>query len=183
MSPFPSLLRCEALGPAWAACVCSQARCVRRASCLVSPAVRHGKLPPISTTPELRARAVTASRQGVTRDGGGAERRGQPAHVRRRRQQDRRAVGMDRSPEPDTGALVAAEARNRTPTTSRRSKSRGPCTRRSRGATNARIDDHFDSLGIQESRSFRAKRARACFSSTRSASRDCSISICSRGRA
>ena len=48
---------------------------------------------------------------------------------------------------------------------------------------NARIDDHFDRLAFKNVRSFRAKRARACFSLTRSASRDCSISICSRGRA
>ena len=56
-----------------------------------------------------------------------------------------RAAGMDRSPETGPRNRCGCCVREPTRTTSRRWKSRGPCTRRSRGDTNARIDDHFDS--------------------------------------
>ena len=82
-------------------------------------------------------------------DGGGAQRRGQPAHVRRRRQQDRRAVGMDRTPEPDTRALVAAETRiGPRLLLAARSRVVRAHAAHAREA-NARIDDVFDKLAFK----------------------------------
>ena len=122
----------EPLGPAWLLRLLGNALCAASLSLGVAGCATW------QAPADFQRRSAARTRRdrlqaGRARDGGGAERRGQPAHVRRRRQQDRRAVGMDRSPEPDTASPCGCCGPEPTPTTSRRSKSRGPCTRRSRG--------------------------------------------------
>ena len=154
----------------------------KRAVCGEPPA-RCRRLCDMAGSQHFQRRRVARTRRdclqaGRERDGGGAERRGQPAHVRRRRQQDRRAVGMDRTPEPDTRALVAAEARIGPrlllAARSRVVRAHAACAGSERSHRRPASTDSHSRVP-----SFRVKRARACFSSTRSASQDCSISICS----
>ena len=111
MTPLPLIAHRRAARSCVGCCVCSAS-----ALCAASLLLGVAGCATWQAPGDFQRRRVARTRRDCLqarreRDGGGAERRGQPTHVRRRRQQDRRAVGMDRTPEPDTGALVAAEAR------------------------------------------------------------------------
>ena len=167
MSPFPSWLRASL------AVLRGPLRLLGNALCaasllLVVAGCATWQAPGTFNDAELRARAVTASRQGasVTAAVLSAEdsRRMFGADVNKTGVQSVWIELQNRTPEPLWLLRPGSDPDYFSPLEVAWSV-HTPLARKA----NARIDDHFDRLAFKSLPSFRAKRARACFSSTRSA--------------